>query len=110
MLIRKARGMTDIGSRAMRRAAVPAWLAACFAAAVAVAVLIAAQSPASAAVAPVDLGTARTFGVLAHPTVTNTGVTIVNGALGVSPGTAVPGLPPAIVTGTVHAADGVAAG
>ena len=36
---------------------------------------------------------------------TNTGPTIVNGDLGVSPGTAVVGFPPGIVNGTIHAAD-----
>jgi Ice-binding-like/IPTL-CTERM motif len=52
------------------------------------------------------------FAVLAGSTVTNTNTpTIVTGNLGVSPGSAVTGFPPGIVTGgTIHAADGVAAG
>jgi hypothetical protein len=52
------------------------------------------------------------FAVLAGSTVTNTNTpTIVSGNLGVSPGSAVTGFPPGIVTGgTIHAADGVAAG
>lgn len=58
-----------------------------------------------------SLGTAASFAVLAGSTVTNTGPTIVNGNLGVSPGSAVTGFPPGIVTppGTIHAGDAVAA-
>ncbi|MDP9120377.1 MAG: ice-binding family protein [Acidobacteriota bacterium] len=51
------------------------------------------------------------FAVLGGSTVTNTNTpTMVNGNLGVSPGSAVTGFPPGIVTGgTIHAADSVAA-
>ena len=49
------------------------------------------------------------FSVLAGTTVTNTGATTVAGDLGVSPGTALTGFPPGLVSGTIHAADGVAA-
>ncbi|MEF2554490.1 ice-binding family protein [Aurantimonas sp. A2-1-M11] len=38
------------------------------------------------------------FGVLAGSTVTNTGLTVINGNVGVSPGTTVIGFPPGIVT------------
>jgi hypothetical protein len=50
------------------------------------------------------------FAVLGGSTVTNTNTpTIVTGNLGVSPGSAVTGFPPGIVTGgTIHAADAVA--
>jgi hypothetical protein len=58
------------------------------------------------ALLPVDLGSAGTFAVLAGSTVTNTGPTIINGDLGVWPGTAfVPGTPPGEVNGTIHAGD-----
>src|SRR6476661_10271982 len=55
------------------------------------AVLILLSHDATAAQAPVPLGAATTFGVLASSTVTSTGDTTVNGDLGVSPGTAVTG-------------------
>jgi len=47
----------------------------------------------------VPLGAAATFAVLASSTVTNSGPSIVTGDLGVSPGSAVTGFPPGIVTG-----------
>jgi type VI secretion system secreted protein VgrG len=59
------------------------------------------------AVAP-PLGAAGSFAVVGASTVTNTGPTVVNGDLGVSPGTAVVGFPPGIVSGTIHAADAAA--
>jgi hypothetical protein len=59
--------------------------------------------------APVALGSATTFAVLAGSTVTNTGATTVNGNLGLSPGTAVTGFPPGVVNGTIHAGDPAAA-
>ena len=102
--------MTEISSRASRRSAGRSWLVASFVIIAAVAMIIVTQSTAGAAVAPVGLGTASSFGVLGGSTVTNTGMTIVFGDLGVSPGTAVTGFPPGIVTGTIHSADGVAAG
>src|SRR2546425_8555425 len=62
---------------------------------------------ATAAQAPVPLGAAATFGVLASSTVTSTGDTTVNGDLGVSPGTAVTGT--LKVSGAIHAGDPTAA-
>jgi hypothetical protein len=59
--------------------------------------------------APAPLGSANAFAVLAGSTVTNTGPTILNGDLGVSPGTAVTGFPPGTVNGTIHAGDPAAA-
>jgi len=56
----------------------------------------------------VPLGTADVFAVLGASTVTNTGPSVINGDLGVSPGTAVTGFPPGIVNGTIYIADAVA--
>ena len=65
-------------------------------------------STALAAQPPVGLGTADSYAVLAGQTVTNTGPTTINGDLGVMPGSAIPGFPPGMVNGTIHAADAVA--
>ncbi len=72
-------------------------------------VMIVGASPASAQEAPVGLGTAASFAVLAGSTVTNTGPSTIDGDLGVSPGSAVTGFPPGLVSnGVIHAADAVA--
>lgn len=52
--------------------------------------------------APITLGVAGTFAVLAGSTVTSTGLSTVTGDLGVSPLTAVTGFPPGILVGTQH--------
>jgi hypothetical protein len=60
--------------------------------------------------AQITLGsTVDTFGVLAGSTVTSSGPTGVVGNLGVSPGSAVTGFPPGLVSGAIHAADAFAA-
>src|SRR5581483_2054237 len=60
---------------------------------------------ATAAQAPVALGSAANFGVLAGSTVTSSGATTVSGDLGLWPGTSVSGFPPGTVTGIMHITD-----
>ena len=52
-----------------------------------------------------NLGAAAGFVILAGSTVTSSGLTVLTGDLGVSPGSAVTGFPPGILNGTKHAAD-----
>jgi hypothetical protein len=49
--------------------------------------------------AQITLGTAAAYGVFAATTITNTGSTVVNGLIGLSPGTAVTGFPPGLDSG-----------
>ena len=63
----------------------------------------------SAYATSVNLGTAGSYAVLAGSTVTNTLSSVLHGDLGVSPGMAVTGFPPGLVTGTIHAGDAAAA-
>ena len=60
--------------------------------------------------APVNLGSAGNFAILAGTTITSTNGGTINGDVGVWPGTGfVVGVPPVIVTGTVHLGDPFAA-
>lgn len=64
----------------------------------------------AAVAAPVNLATASPFVVLGGTTVTNTEASVLNGDIGVSPGTALTGFGfPAVVNGATHENDGVAA-
>ncbi len=80
----------------------------CAASALTVAVAFAAVPVASQAAA-VNLGTSDSFAVLSGSAVTNTGPSVIGGDLGVSPGTAVSGFPPGLVSGgVIHSGDAVA--
>ena len=57
----------------------------------------------------VDLGTADAFAILGASAVTNTGPSIVNGDVGVSPLSSISGFPPGVVVGTIHSAGAAAA-
>jgi hypothetical protein len=66
--------------------------------------------PAVAQAGAVNLGTTQPFVVLSGAGVTNTGPSVLNGDLGVSPGTSLTGFSaPATVNGATHANDAVAA-
>lgn len=56
----------------------------------------------------VPLGAADNFAVLAGSGITNTGATVINGDLGLSPGTSVGGFPPGILNGTLHINNAIA--
>src|ERR1700749_3687513 len=72
--------------------------------------LACAAVPAIASASAVNLGTASPFVVLGASAVTNTGPSVLNGDLGVSPGTALVGFGlPAVVNGAAHATNAVAA-
>ncbi len=73
---------------------------------IALSTILVAASPLSA---QISLGTSQSFAVLGGSTVTNTGPSVINGNVGVSPGTSVTGFPPGVVTGgAIHAADATA--
>jgi hypothetical protein len=72
--------------------------------------LVFAAIPIAAKASAVGLGTAQPFVVLSGSGVTNTGPSVLNGDLGVSPGTSLSGFGlPAVVNGATHANDAVAA-
>ena len=63
------------------------------------------SSTATAAATMPRFGTEQSFAVLGGSAVTNTGSSVITGNLGVSPGSAITGFPPGILTGVIHAAD-----
>lgn len=63
---------------------------------------------ASGADRTIDLGTAGNFVVLAGTTVGNTGASVVSGNVGVSPGSAITGFPPGVITGATDAGNSAA--
>jgi len=64
--------------------------------------------PLFALTAQAQLGSAGMFGVLGASAVTNTGNTVIDGDLGVYPGTSITGFPPGIVNGTIYDGNAVA--
>jgi hypothetical protein len=77
---------------------------------IALAILAVFALPTAARAAPVGLGTADPFVVLGGSKVTNVGPSVLNGDLGISPGTELEGFgPPAVITGSTHATTEVAA-
>jgi hypothetical protein len=85
----------------------------------AIAVLLTSAGFSSAHVAPVavnchlnqevNIGTAGDFRILAATTVTDTGVTLIRGNVGVSPGTSITGFATGSVLGAIHSNDSFAA-
>ena len=76
---------------------------------VALVIMLAAPTVALAAEAPVSLGTAGSYAVLAGSTITNTGPTTVTGDIGLHPGTEFTGAADVtIIDGAVHLTDAAA--
>lgn len=55
--------------------------------------------------APINLGTASDFAILASTTITNIGASTVTGDIGLSPGSSITGFLPGILVGTQHISD-----
>lgn len=60
-----------------------------------------------AAEAPINLGSAGGFAILAGQTITNTGTTVINGDVGIAPGSAFT-QGPAVINGVIHINDAIA--
>src|ERR1700685_1124316 len=90
-----------VGRRASPSRARYFWLAACPVVAGAIAIRLTIFSQTGGAGTVVNLGSASTYAALAGSEVTSTGLTVLNGDLGLSPATAssVTGFPPGIVNG-----------
>lgn len=63
----------------------------------------------NAASAPVALGSAGSFGIMATAAITNTGFSTINGDVSLEPGTSMTGFPPGVVNGATHINDTVSA-
>ena len=72
-------------------------------------VLAVTVQPAVAIGTSVNLGTVGSYSVLGGESVTNTGLSVLSGNVGVSPGTGATGFPPGTTGGVIHAADAHAA-
>jgi hypothetical protein len=66
-------------------------------------------APAASAQSGVPRGTTTTFAILAGQAVTSTGLSVVTGDVGISPGTALTGFPPGIITGATELGNPVSA-
>jgi hypothetical protein len=73
------------------------------------AIKIAGVTLAPSAGSGVNLGSSSNFVILGASTVTNTGSSVLNGNLGLYPGTSVTGFPPGVVNGVEHITDAAAA-
>ena len=60
-----------------------------------------------AAEAPINLGSAGGFAILAGQTITNTGTTVINGDVGIAPGSSFT-QGPAVINGVIHINDAIA--
>jgi hypothetical protein len=67
------------------------------------------DTPTTSAQSGVPQGTTTTYAILAATAVTSSGLSVVNGDLGISPGAALTGFPPGVITGATHLGDPVAA-
>ncbi|MFS8130825.1 MAG: ice-binding family protein [Candidatus Dojkabacteria bacterium] len=56
----------------------------------------------------INLNTADNFSILAGSTITNTGSSVINGDMGLSPGSSITGFPPGTINGTQHVSDATA--
>ncbi len=63
------------------------------------------SSQAAFAATSPTMGAAAPYAVLASSAITNTGATVITGAIGISPGTSITGFPPGTVTGATDNAD-----
>ena len=91
----------NIGSRKRR-----ALLSASVVAALAIGLLMTGSLVNASGPTAVNLRTAASYAVLAGtPNITSTGLTVINGNVGIHPAASITGFPPGIIHGAVHAAD-----